>query len=69
MSNVLIPYSGLREKGVTLGKCQIWRLEKQGRFPKRVQVSENRIAWVEREIDAWIEAKIAERDALVERGK
>ena len=62
MSHVLIPYSGLREKGITLSKCQIWRLMKDGRFPKRVQVSENRIAWVEREIDEWIAERVAARD-------
>lgn len=38
------------------------RLEKAGLFPKRVQLGLNRVGWVETEIDAWIQARIDERD-------
>lgn len=38
------------------------RLEKAGLFPKRVQLGVNRVGWVETEIDAWIQARIDERD-------
>jgi prophage regulatory protein len=41
----------------------IWRLEGAGRFPRRVKLSVNSVAWVEAEITAWCEARIAERDA------
>jgi hypothetical protein len=41
----------------------IWRLEKAGRFPRRVKLGPNSVGWVSTEIDAWIEARIAERDA------
>lgn len=58
----LVAYGDLREKGIPLSKCQLWRLEKVGKFPKRVRISASRYAWVESEIDAWIVAKIAERD-------
>jgi prophage regulatory protein len=58
----LIPYVDLRSKGVMLSKVQLWRLEKDGSFPKRVQVSASRHAWVESEIDSWIEERIANRD-------
>jgi len=64
MSNVLIPYEDLRAKGITLSKCQVWRLEKAGRFPKRVQVSAARVAWLESEIDAHLAARIANRSAV-----
>jgi hypothetical protein len=37
---------------------------KAGKFPRAVKVGENRNAWIEAEIDAHIEAKIAERDGL-----
>jgi prophage regulatory protein len=63
MSAVLIPYSGLAAKGITLSKCQIWRLERQGKFPKRVPISPARHAWVESEIDAHVAERIASRDA------
>jgi prophage regulatory protein len=47
----------------------IWRLEKVGRFPRRVKLGPNSVGWVSTEIDAWIEARIAERDAaLATRG-
>jgi prophage regulatory protein len=64
MSHVLLPYADLRTKGITLSKCQIWRLERDKRFPKRVQVSDARVAWVESEIDAWIAQRIAARDLV-----
>ena len=40
----------------------IWRLEKAGEFPLRVHLGANRVAWVEAEIDDWIESKLKERD-------
>ena len=41
----------------------LWRLEKAGRFPRRIKLGPNSVGWVSTEIDAWIEARIAERDA------
>ena len=41
----------------------IWRLEKAGKFPRRVKLGPNSVGWVSTEIDAWIEARIGERDA------
>ncbi len=36
---------------------QIWRLEKAGSFPARVQISVGAVGWFEDEIDAWIDAR------------
>jgi prophage regulatory protein len=36
----------------------IWRRERQGRFPARVQLSEHSVGWYEDEIDAWIRDRI-----------
>lgn len=41
----------------------ILRLEKRGLFPRRIQVGPNRVTWLLAEIEDWIGAKIAERDA------
>ena len=60
----LITHEGLKNKGIALGKLQLWRLERDNKFPKRVQTSPGRHAWVESEIDAYIEKKIAERDLV-----
>lgn len=48
---------------VLYSPAHIARLEAQGLFPKRVRLSVGRVGWVEQEIDDWIEARIAERDA------
>lgn len=61
VSPTLIPFAGLKDKGITFSRMHLWRLERKGDFPKHVPVSANRIAWVESEIDAWIKARIAAR--------
>jgi prophage regulatory protein len=58
----LIPYEALRTKGIPYSKPHLWRLEKASRFPKRVPIGAGRYAYVESEIDAFIERMIAARD-------
>jgi len=41
----------------------LWRLEKANKFPKRVPIGAARYAYIESEIDAYVDAKIAARDA------
>jgi prophage regulatory protein len=38
-------------------------MEKLGKFPRRVKLSYRAVAWLEDEIEAWIAARAAERDA------
>ena len=60
----LLSYDELKPtKGISYSKCQLWRLEKKGGFPKRVALGANRHGWAEHEVDAWIRERIAERDA------
>ena len=63
----LLSYDELKpEKGITYSKTQLWRLEKEARFPRRVSLTGNpngRSAWLESEIDEWIKDRIAQRDA------
>ena len=42
----------------------IARLEKAGQFPKRVQLSPNRVGWVEAEVLDWLDERLARRDDL-----
>jgi prophage regulatory protein len=42
---------------------QLSRLMRDGKFPQKIEISGGRIAWLETEIDAWIEAKAAARHA------
>jgi prophage regulatory protein len=47
---------------VSYSLMQIWRLERDGRFPKRIRLGPGRIGWSLREIQDWIAARKAERD-------
>jgi prophage regulatory protein len=40
----------------------VWRMERVGRFPRRVHLGANRVGWSLAEIQEWIESKKAERD-------
>lgn len=48
----LVPYS----------PQHIARLEKAGKFPKRVQLGPNRVGWVEEEVQDWLVAKAIQRE-------
>ena len=45
-----------------LPAASIYELMAAGKFPKQVPLSENRVAWVDEEIDAWQDERIAARD-------
>jgi prophage regulatory protein len=47
---------------VMFSKVHIYRLIGKGRFPRPIKIGENRIAFVEVEVDAFIRARIAQRD-------
>jgi prophage regulatory protein len=40
-----------------LSRSTRWRLQKQGLFPKRRQISPGRIAWLRSEIAAWVASR------------
>jgi prophage regulatory protein len=40
-----------------LSRMTIYRLELAGKFPKRRQLSENSVAWLESEISEWIDSR------------
>ena len=44
-----------------LSRTTIWRLEREGSFPKRVQISRNAVAWRESDVAAWIAQKGGDR--------
>jgi prophage regulatory protein len=47
-----IPYSAVH----------IWRLEKEGRFPKRISFGPHRVGWDLDEVLAWVEARKSQRE-------
>jgi prophage regulatory protein len=44
---------------IPLSKATIYRLIAQGRFPTPLQISKQRIAFVEGDVDAWVASRIA----------
>jgi prophage regulatory protein len=63
MAAHLITYDDLAAKGIPYKKPHLWRLEKAGKFPKRVPISAARYGYVESEIDEFVDRMIAARDA------
>jgi prophage regulatory protein len=50
---------------VLYSPAQIDRMEKAGRFPKRVQLGPCRVGWVEAEVLAWLEARLQAREIML----
>lgn len=53
------------ERRTGLRRERLRELEKSGSFPRRVRLSQRACGWVESEVDAWVRARIAERDGEV----
>lgn len=45
-----------------LSRSHLYALAQQGIFPKPVKLTERSSAWVESEVQDWIESRIAQRD-------
>jgi len=41
-----------------LSRTTIWRLERQGDFPRHRRISRNAVAWAEHEVADWIRSKL-----------
>ncbi|MBW5821446.1 helix-turn-helix transcriptional regulator [Yersinia enterocolitica] len=59
MANAFIRLSDVQRR-TGYSKAWIYRLIKQERFPKPVKIGSRSIAFVESEIDEWINQRIAE---------
>jgi len=62
--NKLLDYAALLERGIRYSRPHLWRLWTVGKFPKPVKLSTSRNAWLESDIDAWLETHVAERDRV-----
>jgi prophage regulatory protein len=62
--NKLLKMPEVRAK-TGLSRSHLYALAQNGEFPKPVKLSERSSAWVESEVDGWIEERIAERDLEV----
>lgn len=59
----LVTKKELRTLGIPYSFQHIARLEVAGKFPKRVQLGQCRVAWRYGEVMEWIAEKVALRDA------
>lgn len=46
-----------------LSATTLWRFRKSGQFPKAIKLGEKSIGWLASEVDAWLESRLAEREA------
>ena len=53
----LLRLTDVRER-VPYSRSTIYQLIAQGKFPKPINIGERAVAWLESEIDAWIQARI-----------
>ncbi|MDO6562638.1 AlpA family transcriptional regulator [Amphritea sp. 1_MG-2023] len=51
------------QKATALSRSSVYRLMNAGTFPASIQLSAKSIAWVEEEVQNWIQQRIAERDS------
>jgi prophage regulatory protein len=63
----LLSFKQLLEIGIRFSREHVWRLEAAGKFPRRIYLSPQKIAWFEDEILAWLAERDSEREARVYR--
>lgn len=63
MQQTILRTPTVQERLGGITRSTLWRWVKAGRFPKPVQLGPQAVGWLEHEIDAWLEARAAERDA------
>jgi prophage regulatory protein len=52
-----------------LSRTTRWRLEQEGKFPKRLNITENTIGWLSNEIEEWMQSRIRNTDFNIGRIK
>lgn len=63
----LINFKQLRAMGISWSREHVWRLEAKNKFPRRIYLSPQKVAWFEDEVLQWLEARAAERETRVYR--
>ena len=57
----VLVHKQLKDKGIPWCREHVARKVKAREFPQPISLSAHRIAWLETEIDAWLEARAADR--------
>jgi prophage regulatory protein len=65
MGSKFLSYGDLWNLGITFSPVHLWRLERDGKFPRRIPITAGgRKGWLEAEVVAWQQERIAARDQL-----
>ncbi|RQV93576.1 AlpA family phage regulatory protein [bacterium] len=56
-----IRFKELRQR-VPLGRTTIWRMMREGRFPRSRRIGKTATAWLENEIEEWIRNRADKRE-------
>jgi prophage regulatory protein len=59
----VLSHGDLRDRGIKYSRQHIHRLIKRGLFPRPVKIGAGSNAWLENEIEQYLQDRIAERDA------
>lgn len=46
---------------LSLSDATIWRMEKSGKFPRRIKLGGNSVGWFVNEVDDWLSQKADDR--------
>jgi prophage regulatory protein len=57
----ILGFNDLAPRGIRFSRVHLSRLEKENKFPKRLNLGPQSIGWLESEVDLWIAARAAER--------
>jgi predicted DNA-binding transcriptional regulator AlpA len=63
----VLRFKQLAERGIDYSRKHIRALEAEGKFPVRIALGANSVAWHEREIDEWLESR--PRVVFIEAGE
>ncbi|MFZ2652018.1 MAG: AlpA family phage regulatory protein [Burkholderiaceae bacterium] len=58
----LLRFAELKPLGICFSRVHLDRLQKAGKFPRKIKIGANTASYLESEIMAWIDARCAERD-------
>jgi prophage regulatory protein len=49
-----------------LSRVQWWRLEREGKVPRRIQLGVNSVGWLRHELEAWVADRAAQREPVAQ---
>jgi predicted DNA-binding transcriptional regulator AlpA len=61
MTAKIIYYEDICNLGIKLSKGSLWKLMREGKFPKAIKIGKGKNAWLVEEINQYLENQIAMR--------